>query len=189
MLAALFLGLITATFEPVTPDTTAQPSEVFVRDPSSQAQRGPGGHAWGLRPPAATDSDALPLVNARGDSVHTVLAIWRTAQGRAEIEPRPNGTHVRVRFRGLVPGGRYSVFVRQLAGRTGAVFTPLDVTGNADNFTADRLGRGGLALVTPLALAEGAQLALVYHSDGVDHRSSIGDPGITSHIQLITRVP
>jgi len=189
MLAAFVLGLITATFEPVTPATSAQPPEVFVRDPAAQPARGPGGHAWGLRPPLPGDSDALPLFNAKGDSVHTVLAIWRSAEGRVEIEPGAGGTRVRATFRGLVPLGRYSVFVRQLAGRSGPVFTPLDVTGARDGFTADRLGRGELRLLTPMAIPSGAQLALVYHSDGVDHRSSIGEPGITSHVQLITRVP
>ncbi len=79
--------------------------------------------------------------------------------------------------------------MRQLAGRTGTVFTPLDVTGAANSFSADGRGAGALALVTPLQLPPGAQLALVFHSDGVDHRSSLGDPGITAHVQLITRVP
>ncbi len=189
MLAALLLGLITASFEPVTPETTAQPSEVFVRDPAAQAQRGPGGHAWGLRAPLRTDSDALPLYDANGDPIHTVLAIWRTAQGQAALEETPRGTRIRARFDGLVPHGRYSLFVRQLAGRTGTVFTPLDVTGAANSFSADGRGHGELAVVTPVQLPSGAQLALVYHSDGVDHRSSLGDPGVTAHVQLITRVP
>ena len=189
MLAVLALAVVTATFEPVTPSTTAQPSEVFVRDLSAQPQRGPGGHAWGLRPPLASDSDTQPLYDARGDSIHTVLAIWRSAEGVARIEPLARATRVAARFHGLVPGGRYSLFVRQLAGESGPVFTPLDVTGATNSFSADRRGDGGLTVVTPLALPPGTQLALVYHSDGVDHRSSLGEPGITSHVQLVTRVP
>ena len=35
----------------------------------------------------------------------------------------------------------------------------------------------------------GAQLVLVYHSDGAEHQSSLGKLGVTAHPQLITRVP
>ena len=185
----MLLALVTAAFQPVTPATSAQAVEVFVRDPGAQAQPGPDGHDYGLRPPRDSDSDATPLYNAHGDSVKTLLGVWRTADGTATFDPLRDGVRVRAVFRGLVPGARYSLFVRQLAGRTGPVFTPLDITGAQNNFTADTLGRGEIVLVSPLQLPPGSQLALIYHSDGLDHQSSLGNPGVNAHVQLITRVP
>lgn len=189
MLGTVLLALATATFQPVTPATSAQTVQVYVRDPAAQAQPGPDGHDYGLRPPNERDGDATPLYNAHGNSVKALLGVWRTADGTATFDPARDGVRVRAVFRGLVPNARYSLFVRQLAGRTGTVFTPLDVTGMQNNFTSDELGRGEIVLVSPLQLAPGAQLALIYHSDGVDHQSSIGNPGVTSHVQLLTRVP
>ena len=188
--AAVLFALATATFQPVTAATTAQPPQVFVRDASAQAQTGDNPHDWGLRPPGDNDSDAAPLVNAHGDSIKAGLGVWRTATGTATFEPgTQGGPRVKAAFRGLLPNARYSLFVRQLAGRTGTVFTPLDIVGATNNFTADGTGNGALNVEAPAQLASGAQLVLVYHSDGTDHQSSIGVLGTNAHPQLITRVP
>jgi len=188
--AAVLIALAGATFQPVTAANTAQPPQVYVRDTSAQAQTGENAHDWGLRPPGDNDSDAAPLLNAHGVSIKAGLGVWRTATGTATFEPgRQGGSVVKASFRGLLPNARYSLFVRQLAGRTGAVFTPLDVVGATNNFSADGAGNGALNVTVPAQLASGAQLVLVYHSDGTDHQSSIGVLGLNAHPQLITRVP
>jgi hypothetical protein len=187
--AAVLVALASATFQPVTAATTAQPPQVYVRDSSAQAQTGDNAHDWGLRPPGDNDSDAAALLNAHGDSIKAGLGVWRTATGTASFEPGTQTVRVHATFLGLLPNGRYSLFVRQLAGRSGAAFTPLDLLGATNNFTADGAGRGELNVVTPLQLPSGAQLVLVYHSDGTDHQSSIGVLGTNAHPQLITRVP
>lgn len=173
----------------MTAATTAQPPQVFVRDASAQAQTGDNPHDFGLRPPGDNDSDAAPLYNAHGDSIKAGLGVWRTADGTATFDPGTQTTKVHAMFRGLIPNGRYSLFVRQLAGRTGAAFTPLDLVGTTNSFTADGAGRGELTVDSPLQMPTGAQLVLVYHSDGADHQSSIGVLGTNAHPQLITRVP
>jgi hypothetical protein len=190
MLAALLLAYATATFQPVDVATTSQPPQVYVHDNSAQAQPGDGGHGWGLRTPTVNDADTAPLFNAHGDALKALLGGWRTADGTATFDPAPQGTIlVRTTFRGLVPNGRYSLFVRQLAPRAGAVFTPLDMVGARNSFSADAQGNAQTAVVTPLQLPSGAQLVAIYHSDGVDHQSSLGNPGVNAHAQLILRVP
>jgi len=185
----VLFALVSATFQPVTAATTAQPPQVFVRDPSVQAQTGANAHDWGLRPPADNDADGLPLFNAHGDALHAVLGVWRTADGTATFDPGRSATIVHATFHHLIPNGRYSLFVRQLAGRTGPVFTPLDVTGAGNSFTADGRGYGQVNVSSPLQMPSGSQLVLVFHSDGLDHRSSIGVLGTNAHPQLITLVP
>lgn len=188
MLVVALLALVTATFVPVTPATTSQPSGIFVHDASAQADPGDGGHDWGLRPPTDNDSDAAPLYNAHGEALKSVLGTWRTADGNATVDTTPQGTRVRVAFRGLVPNGRYSLFLRQLAPRTGAVFTPLDLTGEQNSFSSDPQGRGDALVISPLQITPGTQLVLVYHSDGTDHQSSLGNPGVNAHAQLIALI-
>jgi len=190
MLAAVLLSLAAVAFQPVTAATTAQPPQVFVHDASAQAQPGEGGHDWGLRPPTDNDAGTAPLLNAHGDPLHAVLGVWRTADGTATFEPGPAGTTVvHATFHHLLANGHYSLFVRQLAGRTGPVLTPLDLTGAANSFTADPQGFAELRVSSPLQMPSGSQLVLVYHSDGIDHQSSIGVLGVNAHPQLITRVP
>ncbi len=186
----MLLAYATAMFNPVDAATTSQPVQVFVHDTSAQAQTGDGGHDWGLRPPSINDADTAPLYNARGEALKTLLGSWRTADGNASFDPAPQGaTRVRVSFRGLVPNGRYSLFLRQLAVRMNAVFTPLDLVGTQNSFSADAQGNAQTAVVTPLQLPSGAQLVAFYHSDGTDHQSSLGNPGVNAHAQLILRVP
>ena len=193
--ATVLLTLIAVTFQPVTfqPVTaanTAQPPQVFVRDASAQAQAGDNAHDFGLRPPGDNDSDGAPLFNAHGDSIRSGLGVWRTAAGTATFEPGPQGaTIVKAQFRGLIPNGRYSLFVRQLAGRTGTAFTPLDLVGATNNFTAGPDSKGEIVVSSPLQMPAGSTIVLVYHSDSTDHQSSIGVLGTNAHPQLITRVP
>jgi hypothetical protein len=191
--AAVLIALAGATFQPVTAQTTAQPAHVFVRDSAAPAQTddGAGGtHDKGLRPPADTDSPTAQLSNAHGEALKVSIADWRSATGTAEFSPGPNGaTRVKATFKGLISLGRYSLFVRQLAGRTGVVLTPVDITGAADTFFADKDGIGGIVVDSPNPIPSGAQLVLIYHSDGSDHQSSPGNLGVNAHEQLITRVP
>jgi hypothetical protein len=190
MLAAVLLTYATAMFQPVDAATTSQPVQVFVHDNSAQAQPGDGGHDWGLRPPSINDADTAPLYNAHGAALKSLLGSWRTADGKATFDTAPQGaTRVHVSFRGLVPNGRYSLFVRQRAVRMDAVFTPLDMVGAQNSFSADQQGNADAVVVTPLQLPRGAQLVAFYHSDGVDHQSSLGNPGVNAHAQLILRVP
>jgi hypothetical protein len=189
MLAAVLLALASATFQPVNAETTAQPPQVFVRDTSAQAQTGEGAHDWGLRPPTANDTDSSPLFNAHGAALHAALIEWRTADGTATFEVGPSATIVHATFHHLIATGRYSLFVRQLAGRAGPVFTPLDLTGAGNSFTADSQGFAEVRVGSPLQMPAGSQLVLVFHSDGADHQSSIGMLGVNAHPQLITRVP
>jgi hypothetical protein len=190
MLAAVLLAYATATFQPVDVSTTSQPAQVFVHDASAQAQPGDGGHDFGLRPPVDNDPDAAPLYNARGDAIKALLGSWRTAEGTASFEPGPQGAmRVHTTFRGLVPNGHYSLFFRQLAVRTAPVFTPLDLVGAQNNFTADARGDADVVVLSPLQVPVGAQLVAFYHSDGVDHQSSLGNPGVNVHAQLIVRMP
>ena len=193
MLAALLLALITARFEPVTPQTTAHTEQVYVHDASASAAPttdGTDGHSAGLRPPRDTDVDAATLYTANNTPLNTTLGAWRAASGNVELTPTSDGgTRVRATFARLIPNGRYSLFVRQLAGRTGPVLTPIDLTGAADGFFADADGNGQLGVTAPNAIPSGAQLVLVFHSDKTDHGSSVGNPGVNAHAQLITRVP
>ncbi|MBV8750549.1 MAG: hypothetical protein JO103_12645, partial [Candidatus Eremiobacteraeota bacterium] len=46
--AALLFAALSAPFQPVTAANTAQPPQVFVRDPSAQAAPGETGHIFGL---------------------------------------------------------------------------------------------------------------------------------------------
>ncbi len=133
--------------------------------------------------------DSLPLFNAHGDELHAALGVWRTADGTATFEVGPSATRVHAVFHHLIDNGRYSLFVRQLAGRTGPVFTPLDLTGAGNSFSADGRGFAEVDVSSPLQMPAGSQLVLVFHSDGADHRSSIGVLGTNAHPQLITRVP
>ena len=185
----MLLAYAAITFEPVNAATTSQPPQVFVRDANVQADTGDNPHDAGLRTPTDNDPDSAPLSNAHGTSIKTLLGIWRTAVGTLTFDPAPQGVNVRAVFHLLIPNGRYSLFVRQLAVRTGAVYTPLDVVGAENSFTADPQGNGQLAITTPLQLGPGVQIVLVFHSDGVDHQSSLGNPGVNAHAQLITRVP
>lgn len=189
MLSTVLLAFAAMTFQPVAPATSSQPSQVYVHDASVPAQPGDDGHAYGLRAPTDNDPDTAPLYNSRGDSLKALLGSWRTADGTATFDPAPNAIRVRASFRGLVPNGRYSLFVRQLAVRTGPAFTPLDLVGNQNSFTADAQGNAQPIVMTPLQLPSGSQLVAFYHSDGVDHQSSLGNPGVNVHAQLILRVP
>ncbi|HEX3466307.1 MAG TPA: hypothetical protein VHS78_19825 [Candidatus Elarobacter sp.] len=194
MLAAIALTLVGVAFQPVNAQTTAQPAQVFVRDSSAPAQTDPragGMHDAGLRPPADTDSPNAQLTNAHGDALNVSIAGWRSASGQADFQPLMQGGGVRVRasFKGLIANGRYSLFLRQLAGRVGVVLTPVDIVGASNSFLADRDGNGIIAVDAPNPIPSGAQLVLIYHSDGAEHQSSPGNLGITAHEQLITRVP
>jgi hypothetical protein len=191
--AAVMIALASATFQPVTAATTAQPSLVFVRDsaaPAQLAEAGGGAHDAGLRPPTENDGPSAQLYGAHGDMLHVSIADWRAATGKADLTPLADGSvRVHAAFTKLIASGRYSLFIRQLAGRSGIVLTPVDITGAADTFFADKDGNGDIVVQSPNPIPSGAQLVLIFHSDGNDHQSSPGNLGVNAHEQLITRVP
>jgi hypothetical protein len=191
--AAVIIALASATFQPVTAATTAQPSQVFVRDsaaPAQLAEAGGGAHDAGLRPPTENDGPSAQLYGAHGDMLHVSIADWRAANGKADFTPLADGSvRVHAAFAKLIPSGRYSLFIRQLAGRSGIVLTPVDITGAGDSFFADKDGNGDIVVQSPNPIPTGAQLVLIFHSDGNAHQSSPGNLGVNAHEQLITRVP
>ncbi|MBV8748337.1 MAG: hypothetical protein JO103_01350 [Candidatus Eremiobacteraeota bacterium] len=193
MLAAVLLALSSATFQPITAATTSQPAHVYVRDSSAPAltdAAAGGPHDAGLRFPADNDAPSAQLSNAHGGALHVSLAEWRAATGTADLTPTPDGgVRVHATFKGLMSAGRYSLFIRQLAGRNGVVLTPVDITGAADGFFADKDGNGDIAVQSPNPIPANAQLVLIYHSDGSDHLGSPGNLGVNAHEQLIARVP
>ena len=186
----MLLALGTAQFQPVTPLTTAQTQQVYVHDSSAPAAAGDEPHDAGLRPVNANDSPLVQLFSARNAPLNVTLQSWGAATGSVTTSADGNGgTRVHATFANLVPLGHYSLFLRQLAGRTGAVLMPVDIAGAGANFVASPDGAGALDVDSPAAIPTGAQLVLIYHSDGQDHQSSMGVPGVNAHAQLITRVP
>jgi hypothetical protein len=186
-------ALASATFQPVTAATTAQPAQVFVRDsaaPAQLAEAAGGAHDAGLRPPAETDGPSAQLYNAHGEMLKVSIADWQAATGKVDTTPTPDGgLRVHASFSKLIATGRYSLFIRQLAGRSGIVLTPVDITGAGNSFFADKDGNADIVVQSPNPIPPSAQLVLIYHSDGSEHQSSPGNLGVTAHEQLITRVP
>ena len=180
----------TAQFQPVTPLTTAQTQQVFVHDASVPAATGSDPHDAGVRPVNANDSPLAQLYTARNNPMNVTLQSWSAATGTVTTSADNNGgTRVHATFSNLIPLGHYSLFLRQLAGRSGAILMPVDITGAAANLVAGPNGDAVFDADTSATIPTGAQLVLIYHSDGQDHQSSIGVPGVNAHPQLITRVP
>ena len=192
MLAAVLLALGALAFQPVTAATTAQPAHVFVRDASAPQQLDPR-RAPSTTPASGRSGDNDPpsaqLTNAHGDLLRPRSPSGAPPTGTAELDPRPGGgTSVRAQFRGLIPMGRYSLFVRQLAGRAGVVLDAARHHGRGRHvLRRPRRERPRSWSTSPNPIPSGAQLVLIYHSDGTDHQSSPGNLGVTAHEQLITR--
>ena len=180
----------TAQFQPVTPQTTAQTQQVYVHDASAPAASGAEPHDAGLRPVNANDSPLVQLYSAKNVALNVTLQGWSAATGTVTTTDDGNGgTRVHASFANLIPLGHYSLFLRGLAGRTGAVLMPVDISGAAANFIASPDGGAVFDVDSPAAIPTGAQLVVIFHSDQKDHQSSMGVPGVNAHAQLITRVP
>ena len=179
--AAIIVALAGATFQPVTAATTAQPPQVFVRDASAPAQTGDNGraHDSGLRPPGDNDPTRPRCYNAHGDiASRSRLGEWRDGDRHGDLRAGAAGG---VRVHTTLPRAdpeRAATASSSGSSRAaaGPCFTPLDIIGATNSFFADGDGNGELIVVRrPTPIPPDAQLVLVYHSDGTDHQSSIGD--------------
>jgi hypothetical protein len=173
--------------------TFAQPAildpQVFVADPASLAGSGPEGivHVAGVRNAYASDANARPIENAQGLDLRLQLGTWIGARGSALLAPVGNGVSVVASFNGLVPQGRYSLFVAHFGPTVTA--TPLDATGTTNSFTAGADGSATVRVQSPAPITRADAIAVVYHSDGADHGLVRGTMGVNAHTQLILRTP
>lgn len=119
------------------------------------------------------------------------LGQWESARGQATLVCHDGREVVQSQFRHLIPGGVYSLFVVHFAVQGVGRFTPLGAADGSDNsFVANPAGHGATVITTAPCLTSSAEgVVLVWHSDGQTHGPSIGTPGVTSHNQLIFRVP
>jgi hypothetical protein len=194
-----FIAAVTLTFFPygsffsndsaITPPVDPQ---VFVKDEAAPAGVGPQSiaHEAGYRP-ALVESDpaSAPLFTAHGAPLGITLGQWIGATGSLEISVlNANAQSVVVHCEGLSPYGAYSVFTSR-SDPQATVFTPLDGAGTGNSFVADAGGSATLSVLVSPQLAPLSTIVVVFHSDGGTHGMSRGAIGITSHNQLIARVP
>ena len=165
--------------------------QVFVKDPSAKAGRGPQGieHVVGFRPAFATDPKDSPLFNAQGsDLPGLTLGSWLGATGDVTITPGKSGqVRIQARFRGLIPQGVYSLFENHFD-QTPIGFTPLDGKGLSNTFIANPDGTASISVTAPEKLTSDNAVLLVYHSDATPHGQSRGAIGVTAHHQLIAKI-
>ena len=127
-----------------------------------------------------------PVLNPNGSQMR--LGQFRAASGRAAVKCKRSGTHTVFSFRGLRPGGVYTIWV-VLPGTVPGPPVGVGVIGGSvdqNTFVADSEGEGEIARTTPeqdlsifghvgaCMLDEPLVFELVYHSDGLTHG---GDPG------------
>lgn len=165
--------------------------QVFVRDAAAPAAVGPQGiqHVAGVRP-ALIDSDtkSTPVLTAKGEALGFNLGQWLGPKGEATITPAVGGkAEIAVSFTGLRPNGHYSLFENHFDQKP-VGFTPLDGTGQHNNFVAGSRGEAKLTVTAPSMPTKVNAILLVYHSDGKDHGKDRGAIGITAHHQLIAPI-
>ena len=177
---------------PVDSTATQTPAQVFVRDANARIETDERGivHDAGLRGARADDDASSELYTASGNPLLFTVEKWRAATGTAEVGPDSTGPGDRVvlSLRRLIAFGHYSVATRA-TGPDGTRFAPIDGSGVSNNFDAKQDGSASVIVTSPMHLAAGTSLVIVYHSDAQDHGSSPGDFGRTAHQQLIVRVP
>ncbi len=165
--------------------------QVFVRDVAAPAATGPQGihHANGYRPLPLSDAPETKLYDARGKALGFTAGKWLGATGHVIITPDPKGgAEIVAKFRGLKPGGEYSLFENHFDTKP-ISFTPLDGKGTHNSFKAKRDGSASLKVHSPEVPTSANAVLLVYHSDGKTHGESRGEIGVTAHHQLIAKVP
>ena len=196
------LGLIAAltlTFSPYGPSFSSDSSiappidpQVFVKDATAQAGSGPQSilHDQGYRPALlASDPPAAPLYSANGAPLGVTLGKWVSASGTLDITPlNRDAETVAVHLAGLSPYGVYSLFVIGRDARPGEL-APLDGMGSGNSVVADEGGSATSSMLVSPVLAGGGAIVVIFHSDGAPHGMSPGAPGVTSHTQLIARLP
>jgi len=167
--------------------------QMFVSAPGTPAGTGPQGivHVANFTPAPAADPPATVLYNADGQDLGLTLGEWEAAQGRGMLRCGGDGATAVSHFQHLVPRGVYSLFVVHFAVQGSGRFTPLGAADGSNNsFVANPAGQGHeRSLVTPCLTSGSEGVVLVWHSDDQTHGASLGSPGVTSHNQLIFRVP
>jgi hypothetical protein len=165
--------------------------QIFIKQEALPEGTGPQGieHVAGERCAQTDDVPDLPAYDSHGDPLGFSVGRWFAAGGTAGIEPlATGGQRISVSFENLLPFGLYSLF-RIAFTPAGAVFTPLDGTGTSNSFNAGAEGTAKLTVTTNQPLVKGDAIVLIYHSDGRQHGESRGEIGLTSHQQLIVRLP
>ncbi len=178
-------------FSQETNQPTPLDPQVFVRDAAAPAAIGPQGikHERGLRTLLLTDPPSTKLYSAAGTSLGFTVGKWLGATGRVTITPvESGGAEVVAMFKGLKPGGVYSLFENHFDTKP-VSFTPQDGKGTGNSFTAKRDGSSSVKVRAPEMPTGVNAVLLVYHSDGKTHGRSRGEIGITAHHQLIAKVP
>jgi hypothetical protein len=163
----------------------------FIAAPGAPAAVGPLSvmHAAGVAPAKQTDPPTTPLLGADGTSLGITLGQWEKAQGTVAFNCVGSKRQATSTLKGLIPSGTYSAFVVHTALDGPGRFTPWgDPAGTTNNFTASATGTA-----TPTNSLDGCQsnaddIAIIWHSDGVDHGSSPGKIGANWHTSLIARV-
>lgn len=168
--------------------------QVFVSAPGVPAGVGPQGiaHAANFAPAPANDPPNSRLFNANGQDLGVTLGAWESSSGEATLQCRAGLETVQSRFHHLVPNGLYTLFIVHFNIPSGpGRFTPLaPADGSSGTFVADANGQANDTSSTRPCLTPGEEaVVLVWHSDHQTHGLSIGAPGVTSHNQLIFRVP
>jgi len=164
--------------------------QAFVADPTAEAAVGPQGihHVAEFHPALVAGPFDVGVFNATGKPLGFTLADWFAAKGNVRFSPAGSSTQIDCHFTNLRANGVYSIFENHFDQQP-VGFTPLDGTGQGNNFTADPSGRGQITLQAPRPLTHANAVLLVYHSDNQSHGMSRGEIGVTAHHQLIARVP
>ncbi|HLN47727.1 MAG TPA: hypothetical protein VK216_05630 [Magnetospirillaceae bacterium] len=194
-----FIAAVTLTFFPYgsffSNDSGLAPPvdpQVFVKDEAAPAGVGPQSiaHEAGYRPALVqSDPATAPLFSAHGAPLGITLGQWIGATGTLEIVAlNANAQSVVVHCEGLSPYGAYSLFTSR-SDPQASVFAPLDGSGAGNSFVADAGGSATTTVLVSPPLAPASTIVVVFHSDGETHGLSRGAIGITSHNQLIARVP
>jgi hypothetical protein len=191
--APVHLPFIThaAFFSKETQQSVPLDPQVFVKDGNAKAETGPQGivHIDGFRPAhIVSDPSDTPVFTALGRALGFSLGQWLGAGGAVTITPRGAGATVRVRLKGLVPNGVYSLFENHFDQQP-VGFTPLDGSGKRNSFTAKPDGTWAITVHAPQMLTSANAVLLVYHSDRLTHGASRGEIGVNAHHQLIAKLP
>jgi hypothetical protein len=176
-------------------DETKQPTpldpQVFARAPAAAPGVGPQGiqHAKGFRPLLLSEPASTPVNTATGKALGFTAGQWLGATGHVTITPdAKGGATVAATFKGLKPGGTYSLFENHFDQKP-IGFTALDGSGKKNSFKAKSDGSATVKVHAPEMPTSVNAVLLVYHSDGKTHGTSRGEIGVNAHHQLIAKIP
>ena len=165
----------------------------YVAAPGTAAGTGPLSvrHAAGVAPAVQTGPPATPLLGADGASTRDHPRPVGEGAGHRLLRLRrleaPSHQHTN---RSCLPSATYSAFVVHTALDGPGRLAPWgDQAGTTDNFTSSATGTA-----TPTNALDGCDsnaddIAIIWHSDRMDHGSSPGRIGVDWHTSLIASVP